>query len=209
LSGLSGDGLLRESGGSTSNSTASLTALLGEVSISTLALAALAVSTVGVVTVVRVVGVTRGSNNDARHTSEANGLQELVGLRVNDDLGSEILHDRVVRDDVLTALTLLLLELEGDSADGALSDTLHQVSGEASNLVAQTLGGDLSDLADDLLVGGEVHSKLSVVLLNNDTSGLLDGLSSDATLFSQRIHIFIISTPLYTSFVTHNIPTTA
>ena len=208
LGSLSLDGLLGESGGTTSDGTTTLTTLLGHISITTLTLAALTVATVGVVTVVRtVVGLTRGGNDDTRHTGETNGLEELVGLRVDDDLLGEILHDRVVRDDVLTALTLLLLELEGDSTDRSSSNTLHQVGGEASNLVTQTLGGDLSDLADDLLVGGEVDGELSVVLLDDHASGLLDGLSSDATLFIFKQHIILrqfyvlyqFSTPQYRS----------
>ena len=40
-------------------------------------------------------------------------------------------------DVVVLPLTLLLLELEGDAADGALLDTLHQVGGEARDLVAE------------------------------------------------------------------------
>ena len=38
---------------------------------------------------------------------------------------------------VVLALTLLLLELEGDATDGALLDTLHQVGRETSDLVAK------------------------------------------------------------------------
>ena len=40
-------------------------------------------------------------------------------------------------DVVVLALALLLLELEGDTADGALLDTLHQVGRETSDLVAK------------------------------------------------------------------------
>ena len=40
-------------------------------------------------------------------------------------------------DVVVLALALLLLELEGDAADGALLDTLHQVRREAGDLVPE------------------------------------------------------------------------
>ena len=45
-------------------------------------------------------------------------------------------------DVVVLALALLLLELEGDTTDGAALDTLHQVGREASDLVPETLRGD-------------------------------------------------------------------
>lgn len=43
---------------------------------------------------------------------------------------------RHLGDVLVLALTLLLLKLEGDTADGTLLDTLHQVSGIAGNLVS-------------------------------------------------------------------------
>ena len=46
-------------------------------------------------------------------------------------------------------------------------------------LVAKGLGGYDGDLLDDPLVGVEVEGQLGVVLLDDDTSCLLDGLSSD------------------------------
>lgn len=47
-------------------------------------------------------------------------------------------------DVVVLALTLLFLQLEGDTTDGTALDTLHQVGGEPADLVAQTLRGDHS-----------------------------------------------------------------
>jgi hypothetical protein len=58
---------------------------------------------------------------------------------------------------VVLALTLLLLKLEGDTANGSLLDTLHQVGGETGNLVAETLRGDDGNLIADLLVGVAVE----------------------------------------------------
>ena len=46
---------------------------------------------------------------------------------------------RDVGDKVILALALLLLELEGDAADRASLNALHEMSGETSNLVAKTL----------------------------------------------------------------------
>ena len=46
-------------------------------------------------------------------------------------------------------------------------------------LVAERLGGDDGNLLNDPLVGVEVEGELRVVLLNDDTSSLLDGLGSD------------------------------
>ena len=43
------------------------------------------------------------------------------------------------RDIAVFAFTLLLLELEGNTADGASLDTLHEMGGSAGDFVAQTL----------------------------------------------------------------------
>ncbi len=61
-------------------------------------------------------------------------------------------------------------------------NTLHEMGGETSNLVAQTLGCNNGNLIGNLLVGLEVEGETGVVLFNNDTSSLLDGFSSDTTL---------------------------
>ncbi len=106
------------------------------------------------------------------------------------------------------------LQLQGDAADGAPLDALHEVlrsaknagkqsasavvhiirgtsstqpplpthGGEAGNLVAQPLGLDDRHLLADALVGVEVLGQAPIVLLNDDTGSLLDGLGADATL---------------------------
>lgn len=51
---------------------------------------------------------------------------------------------------------------------------------ETCNLVSHSLGRNDSDLAGDLLVGVEVMGQLRVVLLDDDSGRLLDGLSSDS-----------------------------
>lgn len=61
-------------------------------------------------------------------------------------------------------LSLLLLELEGDTSDGTLLNALHEVSGETGDLVPQALRGDDGDLIADPLVGVEVESEAGVVL---------------------------------------------
>lgn len=57
----------------------------------------------------------------------------------------------------------------------------YQVSDESGNLVPQRLSGDEGHFLDDPLVGVEVQGQLSVVLLDDDPGGLLDGLGADAT----------------------------
>jgi hypothetical protein len=65
--------------------------------------------------------------------------------------------------EVVLPLPLLLLELEGDTTDGSALNPLHQVGGEPSDLVAETLGRDDGDLIADLLVGvaGGVRAEVS------------------------------------------------
>jgi len=136
----------------------------------------------------------------------AEGLEEVLGLLV--DLEDAVLVLGVVEsgdlwDVLILALTLLLLKLEGDTADWATLDALHQVGGVSSDLwfcqipfssllrfseqwaylVAKTLGGNDGDLIADSLVGLEVESQLWVVTLNNDLGGLLDSLESSASVF--------------------------
>jgi hypothetical protein len=90
-----------------------------------------------------------------------------LGFGVN--LNSRGVKSRELGNKVVLALTLFLLKLEGDTTNGTARDTLHQVSGETSNLVAKTLGGNDGNLVADLLVGLEIESKTGVVLLDKDT----------------------------------------
>jgi len=118
---------------------------------------------------------------DAGQLLKVQGLEQVLGLGVR-RIGREE-EGRDLGDVVVLALTLLLLKLEGDAADGTTLDTLHQVGGETSNLVAKTLGGDDGDLGGDLLVGLEVQGQARVVLLYEGLVGSLDSLGSDASLF--------------------------
>ena len=52
--------------------------------------------------------------------------------------------------------TYLFLETEGDASDGALQDALHEVGGEAGNLVSKSLGLDDRNVVDDSLIYMEV-----------------------------------------------------
>lgn len=65
-------------------------------------------------------------------------LEEVLGLGVDVELTALGVLGEVESGDLgnvlILALTLLLLQLEGDTADGATLDTLHQVSGVAGNL---------------------------------------------------------------------------
>ena len=61
-----------------------------------------------------------------------------LGVGVDIQARNAGVEGRDLGDVVVLPLTLLLLELEGDTTDGTLLNTLHQVSGEAGNLVAQT-----------------------------------------------------------------------
>lgn len=116
--------------------------------------------------------------------SETKVLEELssVLIDIQSTVGVGKVKSRDLRNVLITSLTLLLLELEGDTTDGALLDTLHQVGGVTSNLVAKTLGGDVSNLTGKTLVGLEVESELGVVTLDHLLSSTLDSLSSNATL---------------------------
>ena len=100
-------------------------------------------------------------------------LQQVLGLDINVKLAAlRVLGEVESRDlghVLILALTLLLLQLERDAADGSTLDTLHQVGGVAgnlwvhvsgrvfairrtdANLVAEALRGDNSNLIADPL----------------------------------------------------------
>lgn len=115
----------------------------------------------------------------------AHGDEHSLGVSV--DLDGSVSDLRLLGDVVVTSLTLLLLELEGDAVDGTLLDTLHEVSGEASDLVAETLGGDGGNLGADSLVDVKVESEAGVVLLDDGARSSLDGLCANTAHFSRFV----------------------
>jgi hypothetical protein len=62
-------------------------------------------------------------------------LEQVLGLGVDLELaGLGEVEGGDLGDVLILALTLLLLELEGDTADGPTLNALHQVGGVAGNL---------------------------------------------------------------------------
>jgi hypothetical protein len=57
------------------------------------------------------------------------------------------------------------------------------MGGETSNLVSQLLRRDDGNFFSDLLVVVEVITESGVVFFDNQFSGLLDGFSSDSSLY--------------------------
>ena len=118
-----------------------------------------------------------------REITYAHRPEQVLGLLVNVEHTALAVLGKVQRRDLgdvlVLALTLLFLQLEGDTTDGTALDTLHQVGGVAGDLVAQALRGDDGDFITDPLVGLEVESELGVVSLDDDLGGLLDGLYVD------------------------------
>eukprot|EP00277_Geminigera_cryophila_P014752 CAMPEP_0179455428 /NCGR_PEP_ID=MMETSP0799-20121207/39392_1 /TAXON_ID=46947 /ORGANISM="Geminigera cryophila, Strain CCMP2564" /LENGTH=213 /DNA_ID=CAMNT_0021254497 /DNA_START=343 /DNA_END=984 /DNA_ORIENTATION=+ len=111
---------------------------------------------------------------------DVESLEHFLGLRIDiDGIG---VKGRAVGHDIHAALTLLLLKLQRDAADGPPRNPFHQMRGEASNLVAKALGRDDGNILSDLLVGLEIMSQTGVVLLDENTCCLLDGLGANATL---------------------------
>lgn len=117
---------------------------------------------------------------------EAHGLEKVLGVGIDIELaglGLGNIQSGDLRNVLILALTLLLLQLERDTADRATLDTLHKVGGVTSNLVAKALGGNDSDLIAKTLVGLKVERQLGVVALDDDLGGPLDCLGSNATHF--------------------------
>ena len=76
------------------------------------------------------------------YATQAATVATYLGVRVDLQRVDVDVESGDLGDVVVLALTLLLLELEGDTTDGAALDTLHQVGREASDLVPETLRGD-------------------------------------------------------------------
>ena len=128
-------------------------------------------------------------------------LEHLLSVSVHiDDL---LLQGRHLGDEVQTALSLLLLELQGNSTHRSSLDSLHQMLCNHSMLCNATvtypaillrilLEGKSAHSStiyksplkstEYSLVVLEVQSQLLVVLLNNVSGGLLDSLSTHTTL---------------------------
>ncbi|KAF3795158.1 DNA-directed RNA polymerase V subunit 1 [Nymphaea thermarum] len=81
--------------------------------------------------------------------------------------GQRTWYGGLVGHEVHVTLPLLFLELEGDAADWTLLDALHQVCGEAGDLVAEALRGDDGHFLQDLLVGVEVECHSQIVPLDH------------------------------------------
>ncbi|GMT00139.1 hypothetical protein PENTCL1PPCAC_22313, partial [Pristionchus entomophagus] len=123
-----------------------------------------------------------GVVDDEAGDVELHAIDHSLGVGIDLDLGKDArIHNGDLGHVVVSPLALLLLKLDRDSADGSLLDTLHHVGDESAILVAESLGGDESDLVADTLVGVEVVGHLSVVLLDDDLGGLLHGLGTDAS----------------------------
>jgi len=118
-------------------------------------------------------------DRDRVHTE---GTEEGLGLGVDVERGLSLVQSGDLWHVGVLPLTLLLLQTEGDTADGTLLDTLHQVGGETGDLVPEPLGRDHSDLIDQPLVGVEVEGETRVVSLDEDAGGPLDGFRADSTL---------------------------
>jgi hypothetical protein len=119
-----------------------------------------------------------GLAHDAGEVGHAEGGEHVEGLLVDADVVD--LERRPVRDEVHAALALLLLELEGDAADGAALDAAHQVGAEAGHLVAEALRRQDRHLLQHLLVRVEVQGHPRVVLLDHLPRRLLHRLRAHA-----------------------------
>lgn len=126
----------------------------------------------------------RRNGHSLQRNLETQRVNQLGGLSVNLQLAVGVgkVQGRNLGDVLVLSLTLLLLQLEGNTSHGTLLDSLHQVSGVTSNLVSESLGLDLGDLRSQSLVGLEVQGQLGVVSLDQNLGGSLDGFSSNATL---------------------------
>ena len=128
-----------------------------------------------------------------------------------------------IRDEVVTSLSLLLLQLDRYPSHRSLLDTPHQVGHEPvwcalfrirrpnnvtvlpGDLVTEPLAGDYGNVLADTLVGVKVVREASVVLFNDDPRSLLHRLGPYSTLYKMRI-IHTTREPSQTILVVHRTP---
>lgn len=88
----------------------------------------------------------------------AEALEEILGITIDiklTRLGLGNIQSRDLGDILILALTLLLLKLEGDTADGTTLDTLHQMGGVTSNLSTQSISYVALPILERPVEGGE------------------------------------------------------
>ena len=140
-------------------------------------------------------------------------LEHLVGLRIHKDL--LLLKSRVLGNEIETALSLLLLKLQGDATHRTSLDSLHEVlriTFRVSNttvtypaiLFLILLEGRSAHSSTDYevrndpgamvysLVVLEVQSELLIVLLDNSSSSLLDSSGTHTTLRKRLVHTLLM-----------------
>ena len=123
-----------------------------------------------------------GLHADVAGNADLELLEHGHGVLVDDNTVVDLLvNEGDLGGEVHTALALLLLELEGDAADGTLGEALDDVGGVTGNLVAELLGAHDGHISDDALVGVVVLAELVEVLLNDETGGTLHGLGTNLT----------------------------
>ena len=141
--------------------------------------------------------------------SDAEVLDHLLQDSVVASIDAVDLNLGALGNEIHLSLALFLLETKRDTSDGSLLNSLHQVSGETSNLVAESLCLDLADVIDDPLVDMEVVGQpirrerqktrqnvkvspndeisvylLAIVLFDECPGGSLDGLGSNSSLYA-------------------------
>lgn len=126
----------------------------------------------------------RNSDDGDWYGIETKALEEILCIGIDFELsglGLAEVEGRNFGDVLIFSLTLLFLELEGNTTNRTTLNTLHQMGSITGNLVAETLRGNDGDLIADSLVGLEIEGQLGVVSLNDDLGGFLDGLGTNAT----------------------------
>lgn len=124
-------------------------------------------------------------SNSLHRNLEAQRLDQVGGFSVNFQLtvgGVRQVQSRDFGDVLILSFSFFFLQLEGDTSDGTLLNSLHQVGGVTGNLVSQSLGLDNGDFLSQSLVGFKVKSQLGVESFNEHLGGSLHSLSSNTTL---------------------------
>jgi hypothetical protein len=100
---------------------------------------------------------------------------------------------RLLGHPIESPLALLLLHLERDALDRPALNTLDEMGSKPSDLIPETLGGNLGNFGEYLLIDMEIIGKFLVVFLQQHLGSTLDCFGSDAAHCGIKIIIFIKS----------------
>jgi len=124
---------------------------------------------------------------NAGDVTDSEGMEHIEGFLVDLDVIGVDGGD--IGDEVHAAFALLLLQFERDTANRALLNALHEISGEACDLIPESFRGDDRHFFQKLLVRVEVQRHPRIVTLDHLSWRFLHRLCSHTAHLSSSVAV--------------------